>query len=80
MGQRNAGSFFTYDGSLTTPGCTEGVRWFVLEDVGHVSPAALERFHFLISLFPDYGGYPNNNRPVQPLNGRLVSFRAAHRH
>ena len=80
QGELDAGSFFTYDGSLTTPGCTEGVRWFVLQGVGHVSPAALERFHFLISLFPNYGGYPNNNRPVQPRNGRVVSFQSARRH
>jgi carbonic anhydrase len=71
----NVGSFYTYGGSLTTPGCTEGVRWFVLGDGGHVSPAAVRRFHFVISRFPHYGGYPNNNRPVQPLNGRVISFR-----
>ena len=70
------GSFYTYGGSLTTPGCTEGVRWFVLEDEGHVSPAAVRRFHFVISRFPHYGGYPNNNRPVQPLHGRVISLRA----
>ena len=70
------GSFYTYGGSLTTPACTEGVRWFVLEDGGHASPAAVRRFHFVISRFPHYGGYPNNNRPVQPLHGRVISFRA----
>jgi carbonic anhydrase len=70
----DVGSFYTYGGSLTTPGCTEGVRWFVLGDGGHVSPAAVRRFHFVISRFPNYGGYPNNNRPVQPLNGRVISF------
>jgi carbonic anhydrase len=73
----NVGSFYTYSGSLTTPGCTEGVRWFVLADGGHVSPAAVRRFHFVISRFPHYGGYPNNNRPVQPLNGRVIGFRGA---
>ena len=72
----NVGSFYTYTGSLTTPGCTEGVRWFVLGDGGHVSPEAVQRFHFVISRFPYYNGYPNNNRPVLPLNGRVISFRA----
>ena len=72
----DVGSFYTYSGSLTTPGCSEGVRWFALGDGGHVSPAAVRRFHFVISRFPFYGGYPNNNRPVQPLNGRVISFQS----
>jgi carbonic anhydrase len=68
-------SFYGYDGSLTTPACTQSVRWSVLADGGHVSQAAVTRFHQLISQFPGYGGYPNNNRPVQPLDGRVVSLR-----
>ena len=54
----------------------EGVRWFVLRDGGHVSPTAVRRFHFVISRFPFYRGYPDNNRPVQPLNGRVISFQS----
>jgi carbonic anhydrase len=68
-------SFYAYGGSLTTPGCTENVRWSVLADGGQVSRAAVSRFHSVISGFANYGGYPNNNRPVQPLNGRVVELR-----
>jgi carbonic anhydrase len=68
-------AFYGYDGSLTTPGCTENVRWSVLAEGGHVSHAAVKRYHRLISRFPGYGGYPNNNRPLQPLNGRVVHLR-----
>ena len=71
-------SFYAYGGSLTTPGCTENVRWSVLSDGGHVSQAAVSRFHEVISRFANYGGYSNNNRPVQPLNGRVVKLRGAH--
>jgi len=28
----------------------------------------------VISRFPYYGGYPSNNRPVLPLNGRVIGF------
>jgi len=68
-------AFYAYDGSLTTPGCTENVRWSVLSEGGGVSQAAVTRFHQVISQFDNYGGYPNNNRPVQPLNGRAVALR-----
>jgi hypothetical protein len=33
------------------------------------------RFHEVIARFPGYGGYPNNNRPLQPLNRRVVQLR-----
>lgn len=73
-------SFYSYDGSLstpgclTTPGCAEGVLWSVLADGGHVSYAAVTRSHRLIAQFPNYNGYPNNNRPVQPVNGRIIKL------
>jgi carbonic anhydrase len=57
------------------PGCTENVQWSVLAAGGQVSNAAVTRFHEVISRFPGYGGYPNNNRPLQPLNGRVVQLR-----
>src|SRR5262249_16235418 len=74
-GPVRANSFSSYHGSLTTPGCMEGLRWSVLTDGGHVSNAAVTRFHQLIAQFPNYNGYPNNNRPTQPLNGRVIKVR-----
>jgi carbonic anhydrase len=68
-------SFYAYSGSLTTPGCTEGVVWSVLANGGAVSQAAVTRFRKVIARFPYYYGYPNNNRPVLPLNGRVIKFR-----
>src|SRR5215213_6170199 len=70
-------SFYGYGGSLTTPGCTEGVHWSLLTAPGQVSDAAVEHLHRVISRFPRYGGYPNNNRPLQLLNGRVVRLRVA---
>ena len=56
-------SYYRYDGSLTTPPCKEGVSWFVLKNTIRISPQQLNAFRQL---------YSNNNRPVQPLNGREV--------
>lgn len=55
--------YYTYSGSLTTPPCTEGVRWFVLKQTVEVSPQQVQAFAKL---------YPDNARPVQPLHGRTV--------
>lgn len=64
--------YYAYPGSLTTPGCTEGVRWIVLEDTLGVSTATADRLHQLISGFPGYNGHEDNNRPTQPLNDREI--------
>lgn len=61
-------SYFSYVGSLTTPPCSEGVRWFVLRNVVGLSPAQLDQFAAL---------YPDNARPVQPLNGRAITYSQA---
>ncbi len=53
--------FYRYDGSLTTPPCSEGVKWFVLTTPIEMSAAQIETFRSVIN---------GNNRPVQPLNER----------
>jgi len=55
--------YFTFTGSLTTPPCSEGVRWLVLEQPVTLSSRQLEAFRKL---------YPMNARPIQPLNGRQI--------
>ncbi|WP_455288595.1 carbonic anhydrase [Cupriavidus necator] len=56
-------SYWAFTGSLTTPPCSEDVRWQVLKTPVEVSRAQLATFRKL---------YPMNARPVQPLNGRVV--------
>ena len=66
LGGRDAGAeYYNYSGSLTTPPCTEGVRWHVLN--GSIEASAEQIAHF-VSLLHD----GHNSRPVQDLNGRKV--------
>ena len=52
---------YRYDGSLTTPPCSEDVKWIVLTIPIEMSEAQIAAFKAIIH---------DNNRPVQPLNGR----------
>lgn len=52
-----------YEGSLTTPPCTEGVRWNVFLSAADVSAEQLESFTDV---------YSENHRPVQPLHDRQL--------
>jgi Carbonic anhydrase len=60
----NTLDYYRFSGSLTTPPCTEGVRWIVLEQPVTASEQQIEKFHSIM--------HHNNNRPVQPLNGRII--------
>ncbi|RZU53966.1 carbonic anhydrase [Krasilnikovia cinnamomea] len=64
--------YLTYGGSLTTPPCTTGVRWVVLPTAVQVGDRTVEQLHDLVAHFPGYAGYPDNNRPLQPLGSRTV--------
>lgn len=59
-------AYYMYEGSMTTPGCPEGVRWFVLENPVEASQTQIDRF------IADFTEGKINNRPVQPVYGRAV--------
>ena len=56
--------YFYYNGSLTTPPCTEGVRWIVMDEPITASPSQIQHYHDLLGF--------DNNRPLQPRNARLL--------
>lgn len=55
--------YYTYMGSLTTPPCTEGVRWIVMRTPVQLSRTQVTTFSRL---------YQMNARPLQASNGRLI--------
>lgn len=57
---------FSFDGSLTTPPCTEGVKWFLFRESTTASLEQIRRFNRII---------PESARKFQPLNGREIQIR-----
>ncbi len=53
--------FFHYDGSLTTPPCTEKVKFFILKSQVNIAKEQVSDFPFKM-----------NARPIQPANGRPI--------
>jgi carbonic anhydrase len=60
----NNKDYYRFNGSLTTPPCSEGVTWLVMKQAMTVSQAQLDQFKQVM-------GHPNN-RPIQPVNARPV--------
>jgi carbonic anhydrase len=57
--------YFTYEGSLTTPPCSEGVRWLVLDTMAEVSEDQIAQFR--------KATHGDTARPVQSLGARHVT-------
>jgi carbonic anhydrase len=56
--------YYRFNGSLTTPPCSEGVRWFVMKKPATASKAQIEQFSKAVGFA--------NNRPIQATNARSV--------
>ena len=57
------GRYYTYMGSLTTPPCSEGVLWLVMQQPVQMSAQQIDIFSRL---------YPMNARPIQQAAGRMI--------
>lgn len=55
--------YLYYPGSLTTPPCSEGVQWYILNKAIPVSKKQVSQFKELIDF---------NSRPVQPIHERKI--------
>jgi carbonic anhydrase len=60
--------FYHYSGSLTTPPCSEGLDWFVMTDPLEASAKQQNAYQT--------GFSGSTNRPLQPLDGRIVEKHA----
>ena len=58
-----ASAVYHYDGSLTTPPCSEGVKWYIRKTPAQLSKEQIAAFKAV---------YDHNNRPVQALNKRTL--------
>jgi len=56
--------YYRFNGSLTTPPCSEGVRWLVMKEPAEVSAEQIQKFEEVMK--------GPNNRPVQQRNARVV--------
>lgn len=56
--------YYRFNGSLTTPPCSEGVRWLVMKKPVTASKEQIEQFGHVM--------HHPNNRPVQAVNARPV--------
>lgn len=61
-------AYFSYQGSLTTPPCSEGVTWLVMREPVQISAQQVEQFTSL---------YKYNARPVQSRNSRSITLYGA---
>ncbi|KAG8174436.1 hypothetical protein JTE90_025034 [Oedothorax gibbosus] len=72
--------FFRYNGSLTTPGCTEGVIWSVAQNVNRIGSHQLKELRSLFSVTGNGNRarrnchLQDNYRPKQLLSGRKVTL------
>jgi len=56
--------YYRFSGSLTTPPCSEGVRWFVMKRPVTVSKDQVATFAKTLGFA--------NNRPIQPVHAREI--------
>lgn len=55
--------YYAFEGSLTTPPCSEGVNWMVVKQPITLGKEQIKAFKTL---------FKGNARPTQPLNGRVI--------
>lgn len=65
---------FRYAGSLTTPPCSEGVQWLVLDTPVEFSDEQVDALRTALGQLRFASPLIGNSRPLQPLNGRVIEI------
>ena len=76
----NKDIIYRYEGSLTAPimpelgHCSENVAWHIIPTPIPISQQQVDDFNRIWKDNPEFAKGNGNNRPVQDLNGRLISI------
>eukprot|EP00347_Sterkiella_histriomuscorum_P023482 403334480 len=76
LGKLNYHNLYHYQGSLTTPPCSEVVNWLVVNDPQPISATQLKNFNDKWMSNSTFAHGHGNNRLVQPINSRYVYLKA----
>ena len=61
------GRYFFYEGSMTTPPCTENVKWVIWKDIQGTREKEID-------FFKDNTPLGNNKRNTQQINSRVINY------
>lgn len=65
--------FYFYEGSFTTPNCTEDVEWLIFYEPLYISAEQVDLIHEKWMDNKTFSGYEEGNiRKTQPLNERKI--------
>jgi len=75
MVNQDTDGFYSYNGSLTTPPCSEGVKWILWRKSLVMTKLQWEGFAKSVTVHFKYSSDKGNYRPAQNLNSRTVKLR-----
>ena len=77
LGTIDFSKYWNYNGSLTKPPCTEGIKWVIIRKAQPISDIELISFQQYYSNNKAFASGKGNNRDVQPLGKRTLYYNSA---